>query len=109
MTYFFNSIIANDADNNTFYATGDCFEVIIEKLSADLISLQSWLHENYIKCVGKKSRNCWEFLFFIKVLIDHKLNILGAHKNYLSNGREETECPNKIILFNISISAKANS
>ena len=30
--------IANYADDNTLYATGDCFEVIIKKLYADLTS-----------------------------------------------------------------------
>ena len=34
------------ADDNSLYATGDCFEVIIEKFSTDLISFQSWIHEN---------------------------------------------------------------
>ena len=46
--------IANYADDNTLYTTGDCFEVIIEKPSADLISLQSWLHENYLILNSKK-------------------------------------------------------
>lgn len=40
--------IANCGDNNTLYPTGDCFEVVIEKLSADLISFNSWFHERYV-------------------------------------------------------------
>ena len=36
------------ADDNIFYATGDCFEVITEDPYADQISLQSWFHENYM-------------------------------------------------------------
>ena len=38
----------NYADDYTLYTTGDCFEVSIEKLSADLIFFQSWFHENYM-------------------------------------------------------------
>ena len=45
--------IANCADNNTLYATGNCFEVIIQKLSADIISLQSWFDKNYITLLHK--------------------------------------------------------
>ena len=40
--------IANCGDDNTLYPTGDCFEVVIEKLSADLISFISWFHESYV-------------------------------------------------------------
>ena len=38
--------IANYTDDNILYATGGCFEVTIEKLSADLISFRSWIYEN---------------------------------------------------------------
>ena len=45
--------IANCTDYNILYATGDCFEVIIEKLSADLIS--NWNYENYMILNPKKN------------------------------------------------------
>ena len=83
--------ITNYADDNTLYATWDCFEVIIEKLPADPISLQSWFNKNYIQKMllympRRKSRNYWRILLpgnsikkgwcqkLLGVTIDHKLN-----------------------------------
>ena len=88
-----NYNIANCTDYNILYATADCFEVIIEKLSADLISNRNY--ENYMIlnpkkcyyiCQGKNFETIWHFSFqetatkntdthkLLGIIIDHKLN-----------------------------------
>ena len=91
----------NYADDNTLYATGDCFEVINEKLFFRLSFspvLVSWkLHDfkskkRLLHVTRKKFRNQWRFLLpansiilviaikktdsqkFLGVIIDHDLN-----------------------------------
>ena len=87
--------IANYADDNTIYATGECFEAIVKDLYEDLSSLQSWFYENYymilnpkkcyFMCLEKDAETIGDFNFqgillkktnsqkLLGVIIDHKL------------------------------------
>ena len=97
MLFFFPKMcnIANYADDNTIYATGERFEAIVKDLYDDLSSLQSWFYENYymilnpkkcyFMCLEKDAETIGDFNFqgisikktnsqkLLGVIIDHKL------------------------------------